>query len=151
MTNKRSKQPQEILWLDETQVAEPVDPDELLPHWLPTYVASRSFDDNAFSLARQMLGKARGDWTWCLAKEVVARFPECTVPGQAPGWIAGVLWAASVDAGMQRNDELWDHILDDITKMTGASRQTAEQRWEQLKQVGLDHPATPPSYWHSEI
>jgi hypothetical protein len=48
---------------------------------------------------------------------------------------------------MQRSDELWDHVLDDITKMTGVSRESAEQRWELLKQIGLDRPAHPPSYW----
>jgi hypothetical protein len=63
--------------------------------------------------------------------------------------VAGVLWAAAVEAGMQGTDELWRHILDDITAMTGVNRQTAEQRWEFLKGVGLHQPARPPTYWNS--
>jgi hypothetical protein len=76
-----------------------------------------------------------------------ARFPEAIQSDQSAGWVAGVLWAAAVDSEMQRTDELWDHILNDITEMTGGDRQTAEQRWELVKEVPLDQPAHPPGYW----
>ncbi len=99
------------------------------------------------SLAKALWGRSRADWTWCLAKEVAGRFPEAIQRDQSPGWVAGVLWAAAVDAEMRRTDELWDHILDDITQMTEVNRQTAERRWEFLKEVGLDVPAHPPAYW----
>ena len=51
---------------------------------------------------------------------------------------------------MHRTDELWNHILDDITQMTGVNRPAAEQRWELLKEVGLDRPARPPTFWDPE-
>jgi hypothetical protein len=147
MANRRTKRNDTDRDLDRADLAEPVDPDELSQHWLPPYVPQLPFDESARSLAKALWGRSRADWTWCLAKEVAARFPEATEWDQAPGWVAGVLWAAAVDAGMQRSNELWDHILDDITEMTGVIRQTAERRWELIKQVGLDQPAHPPTYW----
>ncbi len=44
--------------------------------------------------------------------------------------------AAVVDA--YRIDEVFVQVID---------RQTAERRWEQLKEVGLNVPAHPPTYW----
>jgi len=142
-TNRRDAAPS----LDTARLAEPADPNDLVEHWLPTYVGGRPFDDNAFSLARPLWGKTRAEWTLCLAWEVAERFPETAQPNQGASWVAGVLWAAAVDADMQQSDELWEHILDDITKMTGVSRQSAEERWELIKGAGLDRPVHPPSYW----
>ena len=147
MTTRRTPRRNKISDLDWAGLAEPVDPDELLWHWLPSYVPSRSVCENAFSLARPLWGKARAEWTWCLAEEVAARFPETNEPNEGRGWVAGVLWAAAVDAGMQRSNELWLHVLADITKMTGVSEQTAELRWQMMNLAGLDVPAHPPSYW----
>ena len=35
----------------------------------------------------------------------------------------------------------------DDLKMTGVSRQSAEERWELIKGAGLDRPMHPPAYW----
>jgi hypothetical protein len=48
---------------------------------------------------------------------------------------------------MDQSNEVWEHILDDITTMTGVSRETAERHWDLIKEVGLDIPAHPPAYW----
>jgi hypothetical protein len=147
MTTRRSKRQHNTSDLDVANLGEPVDLGELFEHWLPSYVPQLPFDENARSLAKALWGRAYADWTWCLAKEVAAGFPEAIEQDQSAGWVAGVLWAAAVEGGMQSTDELWDHILNDITEMTGASRETAGQRWRSLKEVGLDRPAHPPAYW----
>ena len=149
MTNRHGKRQSKDSDLDEASAGEPINAEELFDHWLPTYAPRLSVDENARSLAKALWGHAFADWTWCLAKEVATRFPEATEQDQSPGWVAGVLWAATVEAGVQGTDELWDHVLDDITEMTGVSRETAEQHWRLLKEVGLHQPASPPSYWNS--
>ena len=147
MTTRRTKRDDTAPRLDTARLADRADPDDLLEHWLPRYVPGRPFDDNAFSLARPLWGKTRAEWTLCLAWEVAERFPETAESDQGAGWVAGVLWAAAVDEEMQQSDELWEHTLDDITKMTGVSRQSAEQRWELLKGARLDRPVHPSTYW----
>jgi hypothetical protein len=128
-------------WLDRDEA------DELEPHWLPSFVATRSLSENAFSLARPMWGKARAEWTIWLAGDVLQQFPGAGVGKAKRGWVAGILWAAAVDAEMDRSLALWEHVLNDITSMTGASRATAKRRWRDLQQFGLTRPTNAPSWW----
>ncbi|HZV27187.1 MAG TPA: hypothetical protein VFG00_12955 [Acidothermaceae bacterium] len=146
MTNRRAKR-QPISDVDEVSLVEASDPRDPFEHWLPTYAPRLPFDENARSLAKALWGRAFADWTWCLAKEVATKIPEAIEHDQSPGWVAGVLCAAAVEAGMKDPDALWDHILNDIVEMTGVDRQIAQQRWELLKAVGLDRPARPPACW----
>ena len=146
MTTRNSPRRKKNSDVDRVEPAEHVKLDDWLG-WLPTYVPLRCVADNVFSLARPLLGKAFAEWSWCLAREVAARFPEANDSDQGPGWAAGVLWAATMEAGVLPSNDLWDRILADITKMTGVSRATAEQHWEMLKRVGLEVPASPPAYW----
>jgi uncharacterized protein YidB (DUF937 family) len=103
--------------------------------------------ENAFSLARPMWGKARAEWTIWLAGDVLQQFPGAGVGKAKRGWVAGILWAAAVDAEMDRSLALWEHVLNDITSMTGASRATAKRRWRDLQQSGLTRPTNAPSWW----
>ena len=120
--------------------------DELAPHWVPSFAPHRSLDDNVFSLARPLWGKPRAEWALCLAEEVVTRFPEAGGPA-ASEWAAGILCAAAVDVGMGSVPDLWDHILGDITAMTGVSRETVLRRWAALDEADLSRPERPPAYW----
>jgi hypothetical protein len=127
---------------------EPVD--ELAPHWVPTYARGTPPEENARYLSRPLWGKARSERVLCLAREVVAAIPQAATLPAARGWVAGVLCVAAVDCDMDRDPALWEHLMGDITTMTGVSRSLAERRWRDLKRAGLTAPKEPPVYWNDD-
>lgn len=120
--------------------------DDLGQHDLPRYLPLRSMDENVRLLARPMWGKATSECAWLLAGDVVDDVPSSAMGRTARGWAAGVLCVVAVDVGMRRNGALWQHILNDITTMTGVSRRTALRRWAQLRSRGLLVPKNAPPW-----
>lgn len=120
--------------------------DELEPHWIPRFAPARSLGDNVFDIARPLWGKARAEWTMWLATDLIAEIPDADGEARRE-WVAAILWAAAIDAGMGRDRELWAHILDDIQTATGVAAECAQLRFDQLRDLVLDRPRNEPPYW----
>jgi hypothetical protein len=120
--------------------------DELAPHPLPAYRPLASMDENVFSLARSLWGKATSECAWLLAKDVIEDIPSAATGRTARGWAAGVLCVVAVDMDMNSDPALWEHVLNDITTMTEVSRETALRRWRELGSRGLMAPRNGPPW-----
>ncbi|MCW2530274.1 MAG: hypothetical protein JWM76_5134 [Pseudonocardiales bacterium] len=114
------------------------------PYWEVSFAPRLSLSDNVRCIGRPLWGKAVSEWTMFLAEDVVARFPDADFGEAARGWAAGLLWVTALDIGLQRTPELWNEVLDDITSLTGTSRELAHERWLLLVQAGLTRPTNPP-------
>lgn len=100
-----------------------VSEDELVPHWVPPFAPARP-----------------------LADDLVAELPHAD-RGERREWTAAILWAAALDAGMDRDEWLWAHVVDDITTATGVLAERARGRFEQVRELGLARPRREPSWW----
>jgi hypothetical protein len=123
--------------------------DELEPHWIPWFAPARSLTDNVFSIARPLWGKAQAEWTMWLATDLVAELPDADGDARRE-WTAAILWAAAIDTGMDCDDDLWAHILDDIETATCVSAERAQLRFDELRALGLDRPRHEPWYWRQD-
>lgn len=119
---------------------------EVEPHWVPRFVPARSLVDNVFSIARPLWGKPRAEWTTWLAEDLVSEVPTADGADRRE-WTAAILWAAALDVGMDRDERLWAHVVDDITVATGVCADCAQERFDQLRGLGLARPRHEPSWW----
>ena len=126
-----------------------VSEDELVPHWVPRFAPARSLVDNVFSIARPLWGKARAEWTMWLADDLVVELPAAGREDRRE-WTAAILWAAALDTGMDRDQRLWAHIVEDIATATGVLAERAQGQFDQLRKLGLARPRHEPSWWRDD-
>jgi len=116
------------------------------PFWMASFVPGRSLVDNVFSLTRPLWGKPYAEWAMCLARDLIAE--RVAADGaERREWAAAILWAVALDAGMDRDADLWRRVLVDITTSTGVAEECARERFDQLRDLGLARPRNPPLYW----
>jgi hypothetical protein len=66
--------------------------------------------------------------------------PDATSGPDAPEWAAAILRCAAVKLEMFEDAAMWDHIHGDIYDMTNVPPDTARQRREHLRRLGLTVP-----------
>ena len=126
-----------------------VSEDELVPHWVPRFAPASSLVDNVFSIARPLWGKARAEWTMWLADDLVAELPDADRADRRE-WAAAILWAAALDTGMDHDQRLWAHIVEDITTATAVLAECAQGQFDQLRELGLARPRHAPPWWRDD-
>ena len=65
-------------------------------------------------------------------------------------WTAAILWAAALDTGMDRDQRLWAHIIEDIATATGVLAERAQGQFDQLRKLGLARPRHEPPWWRDD-